>query len=188
MEIKFLNRVVQALRELKKMVVKTDRYLANEINRFVKYLERPDEQHPLGMILREVLKLTDEKGILDKLAKDEINITNPNKHKLINLRINIYRTAYHILTTPSAEELEMERELKNIVGITNKYITKEEYSQICEYIDHDEWVLALENICAAIRDEKILLSIKTYESIIKLGSKMKMSKMVWEEIKSLVVQ
>lgn len=188
MEIKFMNKVVQALRELKKIVVKTDRHLADEISRILKYLERPDEQHPLGMILREALKLTDEKGILDKLAKDEINLTNSNKHKLINLRINIYKTAYCILTTPSAEELEMERELKNIAEITKKYITKEEYSQICEYIDYDEWVLALENICAVIRDEKILISIEIYNSIIKFGSKMKMGKVMWEEIKSLVVQ
>jgi hypothetical protein len=184
METKFIFVVTQALYEIEGIVKNIDKNISNEIINILKYLKKPNEEHPLGKTLREIISLTDEKGTIDKLVKNTSSI--PKVQELEELRVKIFKTAYHIITTPSAEELKMESELKNIAEIIKGYVTNEEYSQICEYIDHDEWGLALENICAAIRDEKIMITSAIYYLIDKLGMKMEMDKEIWHETKPFI--
>jgi hypothetical protein len=55
------------------------------------------------------------------------------------------------------------------------------------YLDHDEWGLAYEVLCAVIGIEKIHISQKDYDVIKHLGEIMKMDEWFWKHIEGLVI-
>ena len=54
---------------------------------------------------------------------------------------------------------------------------------IIEYLDHNEWGIAVEHLCSSIREEKILLSESLYEKIRQVSEQMEIWNDIREEIK-----
>lgn len=55
-----------------------------------------------------------------------------------------------------------------------------------EFIEHDEWGIALETICSVILDEKILIHKQIYKRIIDVGNEMEMDSSLWESIAKML--
>ncbi|AEH46537.1 MafI family immunity protein [Parageobacillus thermoglucosidasius] len=71
--------------------------------------------------------------------------------------------------------------LKEIVrNITNLPLKDEK--DILEFIEHEEWGLALETICSVIEQEDITIDKDIFSKIKEAGIYMEMDKSLWEGI------
>lgn len=76
-----------------------------------------------------------------------------------------------------------------IIEITNNlHIMSKDKKDIDEFIDHNEWGLAFEVLCATIERDKIKISQKSYEIIDILGRQMKMDNKVWSNLKNNIIK
>ncbi|MCY7628329.1 MafI family immunity protein [Bacillus altitudinis] len=76
-------------------------------------------------------------------------------------------------------------ELKNILTEIVKNLTDfplKDKKDIYEFIEHEEWGIALETICSVIEQEDLLIEEDTFRNIEKAGIYMEMDKSLWEEI------
>lgn len=55
-----------------------------------------------------------------------------------------------------------------------------------EFIEHDEWGIALETICSVILEEKILIHKQIYKRIIDVGDEMEMDSSLWKDISKML--
>lgn len=65
-------------------------------------------------------------------------------------------------------------------------LPKADELEIREFVDHSEWGLALETICAAILGERLVVSRRAYEMIATLGKAMDMKPSLWTRIAGFV--
>lgn len=71
--------------------------------------------------------------------------------------------------------------LKEIVKNITNFPPKDE-KDICEFIEHEEWGIALETICSVIEQEDIPIEKDIFRKIEEVGIYMEMDKSLWEEI------
>jgi len=77
--------------------------------------------------------------------------------------------------------MELNKLLKEIVkNITNLPLKDEK--DILEFIEHEEWGIALETICSVIEQEDIPVDKDIFSKIEEAGLYMEMDKSLWEEI------
>lgn len=55
-----------------------------------------------------------------------------------------------------------------------------------EYIEHDEWGIALETICSVILEDRILIDKKVFKKIKDVGTEMEMDSSLWNGIDKLI--
>jgi hypothetical protein len=55
-----------------------------------------------------------------------------------------------------------------------------------EYIKHDEWGIALETICSAVLEDRILVDKKIFKKISDVGTEMEMDSSLWNDIARLI--
>ncbi|WP_336770990.1 MafI family immunity protein [Paenibacillus sp. MMO-58] len=60
-------------------------------------------------------------------------------------------------------------------------IPDKDRDEILEYLDHNEWGIALEHLCATIIEEDILITESLFDLIKKIGEEMKLDTMTWWE-------
>jgi hypothetical protein len=77
--------------------------------------------------------------------------------------------------------MELDNLLKEIVKYITNLSLKDE-KDILEFIEHDEWGIALETICSVIEQEDIPVDQNIYSKIEEAGLYMEMDKSLWEEI------
>lgn len=65
-------------------------------------------------------------------------------------------------------------------------IGKKDRENIDEYLDHNEWGLAFEVLCAAIQESNIKISQENYEIISVLGNQMELDHKLWSALESLM--
>ncbi|WP_042462545.1 MafI family immunity protein [Neobacillus dielmonensis] len=77
--------------------------------------------------------------------------------------------------------MELNNLLKEIIkNITNLPLKDEK--DILEFIEHEEWGIALETICSVIEQEYIPVDKDIFSKIEEAGLYMEMDKSLWEEI------
>lgn len=64
------------------------------------------------------------------------------------------------------------------------YIDK---SRIQEYLEHDEWGIALEELCAAIYEDKIYITKSIFQHIKETAEQMELEPETWEGLRILVL-
>jgi hypothetical protein len=52
---------------------------------------------------------------------------------------------------------------------------------VLEYLEHDEWGIAIEHLCATIIEEGILISESLFDLIKNIGEEMELDSMNWWE-------
>ncbi|WP_047982129.1 MafI family immunity protein [Ornithinibacillus contaminans] len=77
--------------------------------------------------------------------------------------------------------MELSNLLKEIVKNINNLPLKDE-KDILEFIEHEEWGIALETICSVIEQEDIPVDEDIFSKIEVAGLYMEMDKSLWEEI------
>ncbi|MDQ0271302.1 MafI family immunity protein [Cytobacillus purgationiresistens] len=77
--------------------------------------------------------------------------------------------------------MELNNLLKEIVKNITNFPLKDE-KDILEFIEHEEWGIALETICSVIEQEDISVHKDIFSKIEETGIYMEMDKSVWEEI------
>ncbi len=77
------------------------------------------------------------------------------------------------------------KEIYNIIKNINN-LPKNDYDSIVELLEHDEWGVALENLCAALHEENINISKSIYIKIITLGQMMNMSPDTWNDLQGII--
>lgn len=65
-------------------------------------------------------------------------------------------------------------------------IGKKDRENIDEYLDHNEWGLAFEVLCAAIQENNIKISQENYEIINMIGNQMELDHKLWSALESLM--
>lgn len=55
-----------------------------------------------------------------------------------------------------------------------------------EFIEHDEWGIALETICSVVLEEKILIEKQIYQKIKDVGDEMEIDSILWNGISELL--
>lgn len=83
--------------------------------------------------------------------------------------------------------MKIKRDLERIINELDR-IPPRDKEIIIEYLEQHEWELALENICAVIRDEKIRINEAEFETLKKAGLEMGSKPILWEEIVKMVGQ
>ncbi|MFJ8087186.1 MafI family immunity protein [Lysinibacillus sp. NPDC095746] len=76
-------------------------------------------------------------------------------------------------------------ELNNLLKEIVKNITKfplEDEERVLEFLEHDEWGIALEVICSVIEQEGIPVDKDIFSKIEEAGIFMEMDKTLWVEI------
>lgn len=73
---------------------------------------------------------------------------------------------------------EIKRLLDSINGIPI-----DDFNEINEFLEHDEWGLALEILCVVIKKENITISLEQFKEIEIIGKEMKMDDELWIGIK-----
>lgn len=63
---------------------------------------------------------------------------------------------------------------------------KKDKEDISEYIQHNEWGIALETICSIILEDKIVINKQTFEKISVMGTLMDMDASLWNNIQRLI--
>lgn len=77
--------------------------------------------------------------------------------------------------------MELNNLLKEIVkNITN--LPLKDKKNILEFIEHEEWGIALETICSVIEQQGIPVDKNTFSKIEEAGLYMEMDKSLWKEI------
>lgn len=77
--------------------------------------------------------------------------------------------------------MQLKNILKEIVNNITNFPPKDE-KDIREFIEHEEWGIALETICSVIEQEDILIEKDIFRKIEEAGIHMEMDKTLWEEI------
>jgi hypothetical protein len=82
--------------------------------------------------------------------------------------------------------MDIEHRLKEIVdGISG--LPARDRDEIRDLLTtHNEWGVALETLCAAIRDEQLGITQATYDAIRHAGEDMELEPATWEELAPLV--
>ncbi len=74
---------------------------------------------------------------------------------------------------------------KEILLVAKKNnLSFDDIKSIVEYLDHNEYGVALEQLCSAIEQERIKIAYNDYLLIKQMGEQMEMDKSLWERIKS----
>jgi hypothetical protein len=60
-------------------------------------------------------------------------------------------------------------------------IHDDDRDEILEYLEYDEWGIAIEHLCGTIIEEGILISEPMFELIKKIGEEMELESMSWWE-------
>lgn len=55
-----------------------------------------------------------------------------------------------------------------------------------EYIEHDEWGIALETICSAVLEDRVIVDKKIFKKISDVGTEMEMDSSLWNDIARLI--
>lgn len=55
-----------------------------------------------------------------------------------------------------------------------------------EYIEHDEWGIALETICSVVLEDRILVGKKVFKKISDVGTEMEMDSGLWNDITTFI--
>ncbi|MNT68056.1 hypothetical protein D3C72_2062520 [compost metagenome] len=79
-------------------------------------------------------------------------------------------------------------DIENTIGLaldSIKSLPMRDKESIIELLDHNEWGVALETLCAAIYEDKLAISQETYSLIKEVGLEMEMEPYNWENIKPL---
>lgn len=63
-------------------------------------------------------------------------------------------------------------------------IGKKDRENIDEYLDHNEWGLAFEVLCAVIQESNIKISQENYEIINMIGNQMELDHKLWSALES----
>ena len=63
-------------------------------------------------------------------------------------------------------------------------IGKKDRENIDEYLDHNEWGLAIEVLCAVIQESNIKISQENYEIINMIGNQMELDHKLWSALES----
>lgn len=65
-------------------------------------------------------------------------------------------------------------------------IGEKDKEDIEEYLEHNEWGLAFEVLCAAIQESNIKISQENYEIINMIGNQMELDHKLWSALESLM--
>lgn len=82
--------------------------------------------------------------------------------------------------------MELNNLLKEIVKNITSLPLKDE-KDILEFIEHEEWGIALEIICSVIEQDNIVIDKDIFSKIERAGIHMGMDKLLWEEIDKKLV-
>ncbi len=64
--------------------------------------------------------------------------------------------------------------------------TNSEVEEVCHFLEHGEYGVALETLCAIIEEEDKEIPLQLYNHIRKLGKKMDMNPEVWQSLEGHV--
>lgn len=62
-------------------------------------------------------------------------------------------------------------------------LIESDLKEIEEYIENNEWGIALEVLCSILHQNNIYISINQYETICDLGNKMEFNDELWRDLK-----
>lgn len=65
-------------------------------------------------------------------------------------------------------------------------IPKKDFKNIDEYLENNEWGIALETLCAVIRDEKIEITSSNLNKIKLISEEMELESYNWKDIENNV--
>jgi len=73
--------------------------------------------------------------------------------------------------------------MQKILYIAKKLcLSQEDINNIEEFLEHNEYGIAFEELCSAIEQENISLNHAQYEEIVSIGKLMKMDSWLWKNI------
>ncbi|MBP0724075.1 MafI family immunity protein [Bacillus sp. RG28] len=78
--------------------------------------------------------------------------------------------------------LRITKIIENINGLP-----KGDKQELTEFLEHDEWGIALEHLCATVLEEEINISSELFYEIREVGEKIEIDCASWEELKHLII-
>jgi hypothetical protein len=80
--------------------------------------------------------------------------------------------------------MDVKRKIEDLLNLVN--IPLEDGEKVCEYLEHDEWGVALEHFSATLLDERIEITEVIYTQIKQLGEYMELEEQTWKSLKALI--
>lgn len=80
--------------------------------------------------------------------------------------------------------MDIKREIEDLLGKVN--IPQDDGEKICEYLDYNEWGVALEHFSATVLEEHIEISEFIFIKIKQLGEYMELEEQTWESLRALI--
>jgi hypothetical protein len=80
--------------------------------------------------------------------------------------------------------MDVNRKIEDLLNSVN--IPLEDSEKVCEYLEYDEWGVALEHFSATLLDESIEITEVMYFQIKQLGEYMELDEQTWESLKTLI--
>lgn len=83
--------------------------------------------------------------------------------------------------------MNIEKEIRNVTAEITE-LPQADIATVTELLEHNEWGVALEHLCATIIEEGILIPETMFDLIKKLGEEMELKSMNWwEDYRSRVI-
>jgi hypothetical protein len=76
--------------------------------------------------------------------------------------------------------------IRSVIDDVAESLPAEVITEAKDFLDYDEWGLALETICTQLYEYDVAISDELYKTIERLGQQMKMSSEEWTMLKELV--
>jgi hypothetical protein len=80
--------------------------------------------------------------------------------------------------------MDVKREIENLLNLVK--IPPEDNEKVYEYLEYDEWGVALDHFSATVLDESIEITELIYSQIKKVGEYMELEEQTWESLKPLI--
>ncbi|MCC3379666.1 MafI family immunity protein [Paenibacillus farraposensis] len=80
--------------------------------------------------------------------------------------------------------MDVKRGIEDLLNLVK--IPPEDSEKVCEYLEYDEWGVALEHFSATVLDEGIEINELIYSLIKKVGEYMELEEETWESLKPLI--